>query len=256
MKTYIIHFSKLKERRGFLETSQTIKALNPEFITEKDIEGKINGEPPIGKIGNQVKTIQHILLMNLCEIGKINLQRLTKREKECIFFNFKRDAINAYSQKNYELSLQHYRAYEHFLNTNDRHALILEDDSLPIYTNPSNTIRTIGKMIEKLENDNAFFLDISDSLGLQGAKNQYSKDIIDKVENGRTRCSSSYIINRKLAEELIRKKNEIALPIDWHLSYVMKSEALKTYWSTIILFIQGSENYIYKSNQEDRNYRN
>lgn len=252
MKTYIIHYSKLKRRREFLSSNQTIKALNPEFITEEEVTGKIEQKPPRDKIEQQVKVIQNLLLMNLCELSKINIEYMTKKETDGIMIDFARDAISAYSQKNYELSLQHYRAYEHLLISDEKHALILEDDSLPIYKNPRNTIRTIGKMIKKLENGDAFFLDISDSLGLEGSKDGCSHDILNKVANGRTRCSSSYIINRKLAEELLGKKNEILLPIDWHLSFAIKSKNLNTYWSTVKLFIQGSENFIYESNQEKR----
>jgi len=69
--------------------------------------------------------------------------------------------------------------------------------------------------------------------------------------NGASRCSDSYIISKKCAIKLCNYINKLSfkikLPIDWWLNVAARENNLKVYWAEPTIVTQGSQNGIFKS---------
>ena len=145
----------------------------------------------------KVEFILPLLIQNMCDIHKMTRTELDKRYENHGGVNniLLNSALRSYSKKNEELTGQHFCAIKRFLKSQYEYALILEDDSLPFVSNEHIFAKAITTILE-INNEYPAFIDISDSLQQMSNKSSI-KTLLQRVANGRTRCSSSYIINRR-----------------------------------------------------------
>ena len=271
VKSYIIHYSPLLERLETQRKSPAWNLLNPQIVSEINYQNEARSNPFLegkdDKVTSQIMAqVSKIVKTLALHCWSISQQRLTVELSSNLILKqadeikltqeFYSQALRAYSRKNHELSLQHIRAMKLFLRSGRDYCLILEDDSIPIENNQYKLSHQLKKCFEDVNLHTCGYFDISNSLGLApNLTNWGGKKISNFVQmsSGQTRCSSSYLISRESALNIVSNSDPIVLPIDWHLSYVLNKYSIATYWHTNPLFKQGSESGCFESNQESRN---
>ena len=190
-----------------LNRLKQITSLNPTYILEDECLMPSGTKPNEIKnaIREKVEFILPLLIQNMCDIHKMTRTELDKRYENHGGVNniLLNSALRSYSKKNEELTGQHFCAIKRFLKSQYEYALILEDDSLPFVSNEHIFAKAITTILSEINNEYPAFIDISDSLQLKCQIKAQSKTLLQRVANGRTRCSSSYIINRKAAIKLM-----------------------------------------------------
>lgn len=267
---FIIHYSPLFRRLQIQQSVSTWNLLYPIVITENCTDSAKQHFPYFGSLNANIKAeamaqtscISDILSYHAESIksGQTTIQALSRDEKfsanQRIYTSFYHQAISAYSTKNYELTLQHIQAIMLFLQTERKYCLILEDDSIPIFASVQSLKNELEYCLQQINKFNSGYFDISDSLGFTP---NHSINITDckydftMMGSGQTRCASAYILTRPTAYKLLNQQIPIVLPIDWHLSYLLRMSDSPTYWRNIPIFSQGSQTGQFKSNQNARN---
>ena len=269
LATYIIHYSPLRERAECLTSSIAWGLLKPRFITEhsalthplwrqyKDascIEVK-------SETMAQVSTISQILCHHASLLSN-GEYIITQPKQESRFQGitdyqvqlFYKQALEAHSLKNLELTLQHLIALEEFTASSYTYCLILEDDSVCRDEDEIMLLLNLSKHLQAIDVSRPCYYDVSDSMGMTPDYTQSSKNNpFIQMRNGQTRCASSYIVNRPAARILTKKKEAIVLPVDWHYSYVLRINNIATWWAHNPIFSQGSQSNYFESNQAKRN---
>jgi hypothetical protein len=67
------------------------------------------------------------------------------------------------------------------------------------------------------------------------------------MEPQRSRCTDSYLINRKASQIISRNVLPFSFPVDWELGYLLRKYGLRVYWWEPPLVRQGSETGLYRS---------
>lgn len=271
LSTFLIHYSPLKARLDRQKAAKIWNLLNPTLVTEKSIKGsranKIFEDLSVNvrvEIMAQVLEIipilrHHTSLIN-SQSASITPYSLTKnaiglRYDAQVAYPFYRDALNAYSKKNHELTCQHLTAIKMFLESNRKYCLILEDDSLAIDEDIVEVEMKLKDCLNEIKEEELGYYDISDSLSFRPYADNLKDEIsvFTKMGYGQTRCASAYVITRSTACVLGNELYRSLLPIDWHHSYVLKTIECPTYWSRKGIFTQGSQSGHFVSNQINRN---
>ena len=163
--------------------------------------------------------------------------------------------IFAYSRKNVELGLQHMQAISDFLTSTSDFCLVLEDDTILASPHTSQFPDRIIHCIDSAASLGEGFYDLSDSLSLSSSELldiSLTHPFFSLMSPGQTRCSSSYLLTRQVAQALVSHSFPLVLPIDWHLSYLLSLLSVPTYWYSQPLFSQGSQTGHFDSNQFSR----
>jgi hypothetical protein len=262
LSIYVIHYSPLVERHSNINTLRSCLG-DINVITENEYsryaasrysEYLSNNSATFSCVHAYINSILDILCLNLKEISG-NLSRTSslfcnKANNHTANF-FVSQATNAFSAANIELCLQHYAAIEHLRKTGAGWGLILEDDVIVRNNGARDALSDMIGKFDKLPSP--AYVDVGRSLGLVGATALKFADCAFIQEKGRTRCSSSYLVNNAASSSILHHKCQPVLPIDWCLSLVLKRAKIPTYWSQEEFFTQGSENGIVASNQSKRN---
>ena len=268
---YVIHYSPLQNRRKSIESFANESGLKFSFVTEDSVDPKsvdnCNSQFSHQALSKQVSFIYdllhlHYLWLNHSSRGIVGIDNwksiyINELASDYSLFNFYySQALQSFSIKNITLSFQHFNALRSFLEIASfcDICLIIEDDSILIsHQNLNNLCDDLPTL---LPIHSAFFLDVSNSLGLSSLysyKTAYvnSKPLF-RVINGQTRCASAYIVNYRTALLLYSTKFLPFLPIDWFYSFLLRFNNIPTYWTNDSLFIQGSENGCFSSNSLNR----
>lgn len=220
-KVYVLHYTKLKERRERLEKELSKYNIKAIWITEFDQEDLTddmisnaydkNKESYDSKIhpvyGN--RSTPHRLL-NMAEIS-------------CTFKH--REAIKLIAQE-----------------CND-YGLILEDDVL--FCNDFD--KYFNMFIENTPEDwDAIFMGSCANLHVPANLLTHGKTAY-RIADPASRGGDSYLLKKTLAEKITASMNTFVTISDWELSYQLWLHQSKTYWWEPSLVAQGSEYGLYKS---------
>jgi len=163
---------------------------------------------------------------------------------------FHKDQVNS----DMAITLSHFYAFKQ-ISEKYENALILEDDVIL----SDNFSDILSKYIMQLPQDYDMLF-IGDGCGFHIQKdklvpNQY---IYEKCQqptswggNGITRCTDSYVVNKKCAIQLCKYINKlpykINYSIDWWLNIAGRDNNLKVYWAEPTICTQGTAIGLYKS---------
>ena len=277
LSTFIIHYSPLKQRRNYLESSPLV-LLNPTWITETivtDYQSKIPALIKKNNLENQYDfcNISHKkLARKLLANSYSSTQRRRKahfkatiasRLPESFFPKLTRTYSNIYndvtkykvSNQIYELVWMHIAALLSGITQRTPWILVLEDDSVldeNMYSDfRSNLLSIISEIRSK---KTIIFLNSSRDM-----KNPYNKERLIsaglyQVKPRTARNASAYMISRDFAvmlvSELKNGRNRMNFPPDYMLDIACEKFKIKTYWQNPPMFPQGSETGYYKSNMD------
>lgn len=223
MKTYIIHYTKLKERRESILSLLSNTNFDYEFILEYDkeyLDGNSYYDANKVKFGEKIK--------NLWD-GQVHKFRiLNDAEISC--------------------TIKHILAIEKIANQDDDVGLIFEDDVLPI---ENNFAAQIEHLIEVAPNNwDAIFMGVGCGIDFMNQKLVNSHIINEKfaqVNHPATNCAEAYLLTKEAARRIYESIIPFQLVSDWELAYQFYNLDMNVYWSIPPLFYQGSKSGQYNS---------
>jgi hypothetical protein len=85
-----------------------------------------------------------------------------------------------------------------------------------------------------------------------------SDKLLYKIENGRMRCTGSYLITEKACKIMIAMQNKVkwSLEIDHIIDLYGRMKILNIYWAEPNIFTQGSQRGVYNSNIQKNKHIN
>jgi len=218
MKTYVVHYKKLKERRSYLESMINELVFIDEF--ERD---------------NYNSDIKY-----QSGLWRKRVKYSTTPAYVPTFKELKHSEIcNA---------LSHMKAMQNLLDSDEKYTLIIEDDSVI-----TDTFKTDVSNIKLPEGFDFIFLgkaynpQMLERIHL--VKSTMVSDGLYKKSPGTTRTVDSYIVSRKGAKKCLNElENKISMPFDHELNFVFKKNPdMDIYWTQPGLVEQGTKNGKYKS---------
>lgn len=210
--TYIMHYSKLIERKKHLDECLKDIPRKPVIVTEFDQEDLTE------------------------EIIRKNYIVDIRKYKEVVSYGY--GGNKGLRLCDISLNLKHFESMKNFIKTNEKMALFLEDDIIP---NP-NYIEEIKFALSNTPSDyDMIFIGAGGGEKLRREKIKNCKKINDNCyEMPSTNCTESYIISRNAAIKIIENFSPFSLAIDWELGYRIMQLNLKIYWWFPCIFQQGS----------------
>jgi hypothetical protein len=267
LSTYVVHYSKLKDRSDNLRSKLFQLDIEATWITEKDFDlfQEVSFSPK-KTLGVPNKLIGMDLGINS---RSLNVSR--KKAKLQGLFLFLRSFIN--SKNNYttgslppikklparwiELQCMHLTAINRGLLQASDWILILEDDALPKHF----AFDSINKIINEIQCKNTW-VNLNSGAGLTWTSSDPipDKNGIFRVRPAATRCSVAYLISNDLGRMVINSaKNDGIpnwLPVDFYFQVLLRKFKSKSYWQEPASFEQGSETGEYTSHLEQERKQN
>lgn len=217
MRTFVVHYKKLLDRRAFM-----LKQLN-----ENQIEFEF--------------------------VDWYDRDTLTKKEASIfkwawLFWPF----MSAQKRASFAITLSHIYCWK---TVADRHeyGLILEDDAV-LEKNFKSTLESYIRQLPA-EWDMLFLSDACGfhipSVDIQPGLNVYRKSLEPTKWGGLggTRAADAYLISQSCAQKILNytRTRKIDQQVDWWLNGVMRDCALNVYWAEPTIASQGSQNGLYKT---------
>jgi GR25 family glycosyltransferase involved in LPS biosynthesis len=221
-KTYVIHYTKLEDRKISIENFfKKYKYENYKFIEKFDKEELTEDviaeyyEPSIEQYDQKIK---HTYANN-CE----SFRKLKPAEISC--------------------TIKHFEAIKKISEECSNYGFIIEDDIYPI----NNFGNNFNNYLEKTPKDwDAIFMGNCCSLRVSKA-GVISQQVAFLKQHPATKCADAYLIKRELAEKITNNTEKFCTISDWELSYLLKKYDAKVYWWEPNLICQGSEIGTFKS---------
>lgn len=255
MKTFVIHYTPLKERKRNIEI--LIKSLNldSEFITEFDRDSLSSGDERYKQSfiswNNQLSIIKKVLIKNI-------LNNKNNNSLKCkIFWHFVNLSNGLFLPNTFKfrklslseisLTLKHYSALRK-IEKLKAPALIIEDDILERESSKILIEDSYKYCKQKFD-----YIDLGGGCNLPLLKNEKpileNNNFID-LKIPRSRTTAAYMITPKAAQKLANGIFPITMPLDWQYQYLFIKNKMRIGWSYPSAFFHGSEK-IYKSSIRD-----
>lgn len=225
LKIYVIHYTKLIERKNSIEKLLSDTDIPYEFIEQFDKEDISKNDLDQYYLNNTEIYSKKVKLWG--KSGKENY-KLNKAELSC--------------------SIKHLIALNKIQNENYKYNLIIEDDVIPKNANFADDIKNI---INKKSNWDVLF--IGEGMGESfrnnkiGYKRKFPLYKTFKIQHPATNCLDSYIIKKDSIDKILNNLIPINMIIDWELAYQFYKMDLNIHWTKKVIFYQGSKNNIYSS---------
>ena len=163
---------------------------------------------------------------------------------------------NGYSKSQIAIALSHFYAYQQ-INEKYENGLIFEDDVVL----SDNFIEIFNKYVSHLPEDYDMLF-IGNGCNLHIGSNEIipNKFIYKKSLKSYsvTRCTDSYVVNKKCASKLCEYINtlqyKINIPVDFWLNVAAKDTRLNVYWAEPTIVTQGTQNGLFKTSHDTNEY--
>jgi GR25 family glycosyltransferase involved in LPS biosynthesis len=226
LNTYVIHYTKLKERKDNIISLFNDNDFNLNFIEEFDKE-EITKEN-IRLFYNPNKELFDSKISPLWDNSIHKFRYLTYPEASC--------------------AIKQVLAIKQVSEQENEYALIIEDDVLP---KNSNFSKEIENVISNSPKDwDAIF--IGEGCGEEFIKfklNDFQKinDKVYKANHPATNCAEAYILKKSSAQKIYENIIPFQLAFDWELAYIFYKLKMNIYWAIPPIFVQGSKNGTYNT---------
>ena len=223
---YIIHYSKLTERKESIKKYFDKEYLNLNFIEKYDQENIISRKDlPKKYVPDKVLYNEKVKLWGQ---NAVSFNELNNAEISC--------------------EMKHLEALNMISSSNKDFGLILEDDVIP-------TDMEFEKIINNIINKNIDWdvLFLGTGIGENFIKSKIS--IYDKIlkrnivtpTHPATNCAEAYLIKKDAAANIYKNIQEFNMAWDWELAYSFKELSMNIKWYIPPLFYQGSVSGEFKS---------
>jgi glycosyl transferase family 25 len=225
LNIYIIHYSKLKNRREHIDKLMSKSPYYYEYIEKYDKETLTQDK--IDEIYERNETIF------------LSKSKLWKN-KAVPYFELSLEEISC--------AKKHIYALEKIKNNGSEYNLIIEDDVIPENSDYFDKIEKLLKTRGKWD-----VLLIGEGMGSNYRKNRigykryfpFKKTF--KISHPSTNCLEAYIVKKQSLDKVTSGLQPINMPIDWELAYQFFKKNIIVHWSKHSIFKQGSKNNYFKS---------
>lgn len=260
MITYYIHYTPLNDRLRLNLPLLLEAGISPQVVSQysahsgyfASTSSQLHDTARLKLvIANQVDIISSHLISNLDQLSPSSSHHHLQLKRSLLA-----SVLNP-SLSTIEHSCQHLYCFaENSQSSKTSFILVLEDDAFPAM---SGAIDYLEKLLSEhpFDCNYPFFIDLGNGLGLTPSVSPpILTNELQRVENGRTRCSFAYAISTAACRQidtLARDPNFYPyLPSDWYISLLLTYLQIPTFWALSPLFLQGSENGLVNSNQHHR----
>jgi hypothetical protein len=261
---YVIHYSKLVDRKKYLKVILEDHGFVPEWITENDTEFFREAD----LISKKVLGVSSKLLGMDLGINSRSLVFTRRRARiqgwillVRSFLTLKKNTFSTGSLPkkidlpSYQLEIQrmHLTALSHGVKSGSNWIMILEDDAIP-----TNNFNSVLENIIKKYTPSMTWMNLNSGAGLIRTKSDPLPDQygLFRIKPPSTRCTVSYLVSidlaRKILEVVRREGLPTWLPIDFVYQAALRQTKARAYWQEPVSFLQGSEEGFYASNLEGR----
>lgn len=218
-KIYVIHYTKLINRKIYLDNFFAKNNIEANYITEYDKEYLTE------------------------EIIKKYYDKSDIEYKNKIGRVYGSGCVPRFDLKPAELSctVKHCLALEDIYNSNNEINLILEDDVIFL----DNFVDNFNNFLKKTPDDWDIIY-IGDGAGLRVVKPQ-NNIVAYKKQHPASKCADSFIIKKTLANKIYKTIIPFNTIIDWQYSFELYLHNANVYWWHPNVVTQGSEKGMYKS---------
>ena len=223
-KVYVIHYTKLSDRRKRMEDMLGLLGVVAEYITDFDQEHL--DEETLLQMNEDVSEEFNKKIKPL--YPRISPKKLSKAEVSCVF--------------------KHRQAIQKLSNSSSEYGLILEDDVVFVEgfkeKFDSYLLRTPDDSIASWD-----IVFIGVCCGMHVDSSRIKKDVVAyKIGHPSSRCADSYLLKKSAAKKIIDSSGSFPVtPYDYDLSYQIVHNNLNAYWWEPPLAEQGSQNGLYGS---------
>jgi hypothetical protein len=259
LSIYIVHYTKLADRKVFLNKIIKENHLKVEWITENNFDliprSEVNSKKILGisekKLG--------------MDLGVSSRSLATTRRKARLqgYILFLRSFVgkknNTYTTGSLppkvslpiswqEVQLMHLTALRRGIAAKSKWILVLEDDAEPI----EGAFKIVNDLIKNKIFINTW-INLNSGAGLLRTKSDKKPDTFGlfKVKPASTRCAVAYMVSRDLAIKMsdVIEKYGLPdwLPIDLIYQALLRKTRANSYWQEPPIFVQGSESGSYQS---------
>jgi GR25 family glycosyltransferase involved in LPS biosynthesis len=220
-KTYLVHYTKLEDRKKHTDEQFKNLGIDIEYITEYDQEDLTDEliDKHYDSSEESYNSKIHPTYGNRSTPHRI----LNKGEISCVF--------------------KHKLAIEKISKECDNYGVVFEDDVVFV----EDFIEKFNKFLDLTPDDwDAIF--IGSCAGLRVNPQFVKEDVFTyKVDHPASKGGDSYLLKRDLAEKISGTMDKFVTAADWELSYQFKLHNANVYWWEPPLVVQGSEIGLYKS---------
>lgn len=226
MKTYIIHYTKLKDRKSNILSFLSCSNYDYEFIEEYDKENIT--EKDLKKFFSKDQEIFHQKITPLW--GYVPYREINLAEISC--------------------TIKHVVSLGKIASQEEEYGLILEDDAIPI---ENNFIEKIEEIIRISPRDwDSIFLGAGCGIDFMNQKiNEEKYEVVNnnfvKAKHPTTNCAEAYLVKKESAKKIYDSIIPFNITSDWELAYQFYKFDMNVYWSIPPLFYQGSKSGQYNS---------
>ena len=226
MKTYIIHYTKLKDRKKNINDFLSDTNFDYEFIEEYDKEDIT--EQDLQKYFSREQEIFHQKITPLW--GYVPYREINMAEISC--------------------TIKHVIALGKIANQKEKYGLILEDDAIPT---DKNFERYIKEAIKNSPDDWDFIF-LGEGCGIDFINKKRNDDRFEvinknlvKAKHPATNCAEAYLVNKESAKKIYDSIIPFNITSDWELAYQFYKLNMNVYWYIPPIFYQGSKTGKYNS---------
>jgi hypothetical protein len=261
---FIIHYSKLIDRKNYLDKIIIDNNISVEWITEKDYHPfKITLINEINIVGISPKMLGMDLGVNSRSLvfsrrkarfqGYVLFLRSFISHKNNLLTTGSLPIKKSLPEPQLEVQRMHMTALKRGIATKSKWILILEDDAIPT----KGAFELVNKIIENIKPTNTW-VNLNSGAGLKRTKSDPIPDSFGlfQVSPAATRCVTACLISRDLAIKILELVDKHGLPewlpIDFILQAALRKTKARAFWQEPVSFLQGSEEGHYKSSLEGK----
>lgn len=220
-KVYVLHYTKLKERKLFLDKTFDQIGIDVEYITDYDQE--VLTDEMINEVYDRSKGSYDSKIHPAYGNRSTPHRILNIAEISCTF--------------------KHRLAINKIASECENYGLILEDDVILCDDFP----KYFDDFLNRTPSDwDAIFMGCCAGLRVP-AQHRDGSVVAYKMAHPASRGGDSYMLTREAAKKISRTMKTFVTISDWELSYQLWLHDMNVYWWEPPLVLQGSETGLYKS---------
>lgn len=258
IKIYVVHYSKLIDRKTYLTQVFSKNLISVDWVTEKDINSL---ERP-AKERNKVLGVSDKKLgmdLGVASRSLIVSRRRARFQGHILYWRSFFSKNNSHTTGSLppkktlpnswlEVQSMHLKALRRGVASKSDWILILEDDAVP----SEDAFMQIQKILLTITAKNSWIsLNSGASLVRTSSDPKPDSNGLFKVKPATTRCAVSYLVSGDLAARMIDLVDKLGvprwLPIDVVYQALLRKTNAQSYWQEPPVFEQGSESGKYTS---------
>lgn len=261
---FVVHYTKLKNRKSYLSNYFEKCNIESEWITEKNYnefksapisERNILGVPP-KILGMDLGVSSRSLVFSRRKArfqGYVLFIRSYISHKNNLLTTGSLPKKKALPKPQLEVQRMHITSLKRGIEANSKWILILEDDAIP----SQGAFELVNKIAENFKPVN-IWINLNSGAGLERTMSDPTPDSFGlfQVTPAATRCVTAYLISKDLARKILGlvEKHGLPewLPIDFILQAALRKTKAQAFWQQPVSFLQGSEEGHYKSSLEGK----